>query len=142
MMHAVVSAILGLAFPIAIQAQVTLGSITGSVKDSTGAVVPGVAVTVTGQQTGISSSASTQADGVYLIRGLVPGFYIVTVEALLAKNFYVKENWRAQLRWEMFNMSNTPVWGLPATSLLGPNFGIITTASSRRIMQFGLKIYR
>jgi len=75
----------------------------------------------------------------------LPGVHkpaIFNFDTMLAKNFYVKETWRAQFRWEMFNMTNTPVWGLPATSLGGPNFGIITTASSRRIMQFGLKIYR
>ena len=75
----------------------------------------------------------------------LPGVHkpgIVNFDSMLAKNFLFAEKWRAQFRWEMFNMTNTPVWGLPATSLGGPNFGIITTASSRRIMQFGLKIYR
>ena len=41
----------------------------------------------------------------------------------------------------MFNMFNTPQFGLPADVLGAGNFGIVTTAGGRRIMQFGLKLY-
>jgi hypothetical protein len=60
---------------------------------------------------------------------------------MLGKNFRFGERWRVQFRWEMFNSFNTPVFGLPATALGGSSFGIITSASSKRIMQGGLKIY-
>ena len=39
----------------------------------------------------------------------------------------------------MFNMTNTPTFGLPNDQLGGNAFGAITTAEGRRIMQFALK---
>jgi hypothetical protein len=65
----------------------------------------------------------------------------INFDSLLAKNFRLKEQWRAQFRWEMFNMMNTPAWGNPSDVLGGTSFGVITSASSRRIMQLGLKLY-
>lgn len=62
-------------------------------------------------------------------------------DSLLAKNFRVRERWRVQFRWEMFNMTNTPNWALPNDNLGGNAFGVITAANSRRIMQAGLKLY-
>jgi hypothetical protein len=66
---------------------------------------------------------------------------LINFDSLMAKNFRVGEHWRAQFRVEMFNMTNTPQWALPNDSLGGGSFGVITAASSRRIMQVGLKIY-
>lgn len=48
---------------------------------------------------------------------------------------------QAQFRREMFNMTNRPNWGAPNHSLGGSSFGVITPASSRRILQAGLKLY-
>jgi hypothetical protein len=70
---------------------------------------------------------------------LGPG--MINFDSLLAKNFRVGERWRAQFRWEMFNLTNTPNWGAVNESLGGTSFGVITTATSRRIMQLGLKLY-
>jgi len=70
---------------------------------------------------------------------LGPG--LINFDSLLAKNFRVGEQWRAQFRWEMFNMTNTPNWGNVNDNLGGASFGAITSASSRRIMQLGLKLY-
>ena len=43
----------------------------------------------------------------------------------------------------MFNTTNTPYFGAPNDSFGGTAFGVVTTASatSRRIMQAGLKVY-
>jgi hypothetical protein len=62
------------------QAQTIRGTITGTVTDATGAVVPGVTVTVTQPATGISSSAVTNLQGTYTIVLLPPGTYVATVE--------------------------------------------------------------
>ena len=51
------------------------------------------------------------------------------------------ERFRLQFRWEVFNTFNTPQWGTPTNTVGGGNFGVITSASGRRIMQFGLKLY-
>jgi Carboxypeptidase regulatory-like domain len=63
--------VLGLA--VSGQAQVTTGTILGTVKDSAGAVVPGATVTVTesGKQT--SSSYTTDATGSFTAPFLIPG---------------------------------------------------------------------
>jgi len=60
---------------------------------------------------------------------------------MLAKNFRFQERWRVQFRWEMFNFMNTPAFGLPAQTVGATDFGWVTSASARRIMQFGLKLY-
>src|SRR5438477_8060366 len=53
------------------------GQVTGVVKDSTGAVVPGATVTVTGAD-GAKHEASTSPDGSYTVSGLPPGNYSVS----------------------------------------------------------------
>jgi hypothetical protein len=58
------------------------------------------------------------------------------------KLFPIKERYRVEFRWEMFNAFNTPHFGLPATNPVAPGFGEITSlASSPRVMQFALKIH-
>src|SRR5437868_3938365 len=53
------------------------GQVTGVVKDSTGAVLPGATVTVTGAD-GTKHEASTSPDGSYTVSGLPPGNYSVS----------------------------------------------------------------
>jgi len=62
------------------EAQVTTGTIVGTVKDSAGAVVPGATVVVTesGKQT--SSTYTTDGEGSYTAPFLIPGTYEVSVE--------------------------------------------------------------
>jgi Carboxypeptidase regulatory-like domain/TonB dependent receptor-like, beta-barrel/TonB-dependent Receptor Plug Domain len=60
------------------QAQVDRATLTGTVKDSTGAVVPGATVTVTGPQA--PTATTTNAEGTYLVVSLVPGRYVVAAE--------------------------------------------------------------
>ena len=56
-------------------------ALTGTVKDSTGAVVPNVAVTATNTGTNRSRTVNTGTDGVYSIPLLDPGPYRVTFTA-------------------------------------------------------------
>ena len=67
---------------IVIQAQSTTGSISGTVTDQTGAVVPGANVTVKGEA-GQQYNAVTKGDGVYTIPGVPAGTptYTVTITA-------------------------------------------------------------
>jgi hypothetical protein len=55
------------------------GSITGTVRDSSGGVIAGADVTVTNVEKGTSFAAKTNGDGDYLVAGLVAGKYDVTV---------------------------------------------------------------
>ena len=54
------------------------GSISGTVHDSSGAVIPGAAVTVANDK-GFTKTISSDAEGNYTVTGLPPGTYTVTV---------------------------------------------------------------
>jgi hypothetical protein len=55
------------------------GSISGTVKDSTGAVIPGAAVTVTNEQTGVNKSVSTDNRGGFSFPVLPVGRYNIEI---------------------------------------------------------------
>ena len=55
--------------------------ITGTVTDSSGAIVAGAKVTITDQGTGQENHATTSSAGTYTVTGLTPGVYSITVEA-------------------------------------------------------------
>jgi hypothetical protein len=57
------------------------GSISGTVKDPSGAVIPGAAVTITHDQTGAVRTSSTSAAGNYTVPSLLVGTYTVKIEA-------------------------------------------------------------
>jgi hypothetical protein len=61
-------------------AQATTGRISGSVKDTSGGVLPGVAVTVTETKTGFTRTDVTDAKGVYTFVNLPLGQYTVSAE--------------------------------------------------------------
>jgi hypothetical protein len=56
-------------------AQILYGSIIGNVTDPQGAVLPGVAVTITNTGTGLKLEAVTDDTGSYVFRNLLPGTY-------------------------------------------------------------------
>ena len=61
-------------------AQTATGQITGTVRDATGAVMSGVKVVVTNQQTGLTRETKSAANGDYVIPLLPVGVYVVTGE--------------------------------------------------------------
>ncbi|MBI1955201.1 MAG: carboxypeptidase regulatory-like domain-containing protein, partial [Acidobacteria bacterium] len=62
-------------------AQVTTGTIMGTISDSTGAVIPGATVTIRNVETGISRTATTDAAGRYRVPQLGLGSYEITTES-------------------------------------------------------------
>ena len=78
-----------LALPLC--AQFDVGTITGRVIDQTGAVVPGVQVTVTQTEMNFEAKAETNADGLYQAEQLRPGPYRLTFVAQGFKKV-VREN--------------------------------------------------
>src|SRR5258706_977236 len=58
----------------------TLGTITGEVKDSTGAVVPGATVTVMSKATNATRTTASNEVGLFDFPALPPGMYTVTTE--------------------------------------------------------------
>ncbi|OFW40943.1 MAG: hypothetical protein A3J28_11355 [Acidobacteria bacterium RIFCSPLOWO2_12_FULL_60_22] len=72
-----------------LQAQTAGGSISGVVRDESGAVIPGANITVSNVDTGIARSTVTDAGGRYQVPGLIPGHYEVQAE---------KEGFRTEVR--------------------------------------------
>src|ERR1700761_2633594 len=64
--------------PSAMQAQQTLGGITGTVVDPSGSAVPGAEVKVTSEDTKLERTARSNAQGVYNLNDLPLGKYTVT----------------------------------------------------------------
>src|SRR4029079_12581921 len=63
------------------QAQSAAADLEGTVKDSTGAVVPNATVTARHPGTNVSRTATSNEEGFYRIVNLTPGDYEITVEA-------------------------------------------------------------
>src|SRR5579884_3004618 len=62
-------------------AQTPTGTITGTVTDQTGAVIPNATITITDKATNTSRSETTNAQGLYSAPALSPGDYQVKAEA-------------------------------------------------------------
>ena len=95
-------ALLYLAAPVDLHAQVTTADLVGTVKDGSGAVVAGAQVTATNEATGVSRAVHTDTAGNYLITQLHPGRYILTAEIpgfrkLVQKGIELQVNQRAQI---------------------------------------------
>jgi carboxypeptidase family protein/TonB-dependent receptor-like protein len=61
-------------------AQMTTGTILGTVTDTSGAAVPGAKITITNVGTQISQALQTDSSGSYVVPTLIPGTYNVTAE--------------------------------------------------------------
>src|SRR5579863_4912137 len=62
-------------------AQITRGSISGLVMDTSGAVMPGATLTITETNTNVSTRTKSEPDGLFLFAGVLPGSYTLKVEA-------------------------------------------------------------
>jgi hypothetical protein len=74
-------------------------------------------------------------------RTIMLGPGTVNFDTALTKNFRFRERYRLQFRWEAFNATNTPSFGLPGSGLGGGGFGIASAGASDREMQFALKLF-
>ena len=61
-------------------AQTNRATITGTVTDATGAVVPGATVTATNTGTNVATKAVSNQDGIYVVPNLFPGQYSISFE--------------------------------------------------------------
>src|ERR1700682_2269537 len=61
-------------------AQTGTSNITGSVRDTAGAVVPGATVTAKNEATGVTSTQTTNESGLYSFSSLPVGNYTIAVE--------------------------------------------------------------
>src|SRR5689334_18218233 len=63
-----------------VMAQSPSGTVTGSIADSSGAVMAGTSVIVTNRGTGMSRSTRTGPEGIFAVPALPPGDYEVLAE--------------------------------------------------------------
>src|SRR5215469_10736175 len=70
-----------LAVPQPVRAQILYGSITGTITDQTGAVVPGVTANATNESTGLKRQATSDAAGIYRLLDVPQGPYTIELSA-------------------------------------------------------------
>jgi hypothetical protein len=70
-----------LALSVAAFAQMSTGTITGTVSDPQGAAIANVQVSVLQTDTNFESRATTNGEGIYRVQSLLPGNYRITFEA-------------------------------------------------------------
>src|SRR5437667_3047080 len=75
-----ITSLLVLLFSLALSAQGNFGRILGSVKDPTGAVMPGATVNIIDTQRGLARTVTSDEAGLYNAPTLTPGTYTVRVE--------------------------------------------------------------
>ena len=66
---------------VQVKAQTVTGTILGNVLDPSGAAIPNAEITITNQDTGVTRSAVSTADGVYNVPSLLSGRYTVSAKA-------------------------------------------------------------
>src|ERR1051326_2303848 len=75
-----IAVVAGLTLPSAALAQVDRATLTGTIKDTAGAVLPGATVSITNQATNAELHQQTTDTGSYLFVNLIPGKYQLNVE--------------------------------------------------------------
>ena len=78
--HLCLASLVAIACTLPLGAQTSFGTILGAVSDESGAVVPGVTVTVTNEGTGNSRVVSTSEAGGFAVPSLPPAVYSVSAE--------------------------------------------------------------
>jgi hypothetical protein len=72
--------VLVLAMSVAVYAQAPTGTISGTVTDESGAIIPNATITITAKGTGITRTATTNAEGVFNASAIPAGDYEVRSE--------------------------------------------------------------
>jgi hypothetical protein len=89
-----------LLFSAAAFAQSDVGTITGFVRDPTGAVVPNAKVTIRSEATGEGHTVTTDGAGHYTVPSLLPGLYTMVAEVSGFKKLPV----------HITSWNRTPLW--------------------------------
>jgi len=78
--NVLLASLLALVLAAAALSQSTNATVTGTIADSTGALIPGVTVTATNTATGVVTTVLTNESGSYNLSSLLPGTYKVSAE--------------------------------------------------------------
>jgi hypothetical protein len=71
-----------LGLPLSVNAQTTTGTVRGYVKDQNGAAVADAAIQARDTATGVVRSTASRADGSYILPGLTPGNYELSIRKI------------------------------------------------------------
>ena len=77
-------------FPYQLTAQIDSGGITGTVHDSSGAVMVGTRVTLTNEATGVNTTTVSTSTGTYVFDAVKPGSYTIGASAPNFQTFLTK----------------------------------------------------
>src|SRR5262249_54175162 len=73
-------------------------------------------------------------------RNTLRGPHTTVFDAAITRDFHMTERANLQFRWEVFNLSNTALFGQPNANVTSTAVGSITTLSGDpRVMQFALR---
>lgn len=117
--------IAGLGFCIAAGAQSDYGTITGFVKDPSGAVVPKAKVVIKNEGTGQQRAIVTNDAGYYVMPNLQVGYYSVTAEAPGFKKFESTHN----------KLDGNSTLSLDALLAVGNSTETVTVSSTAEVLQ-------
>jgi hypothetical protein len=130
-------------------AQVLYGSVIGSVKDSSGAAIPGATVTITNKETSLVRDASTGDDGAFSIINILPGTYDLKV-SLQGFREYVKtgvgvsagNQSRVEVSLEVGQLSETVTVASPVELLQTDKADTHTELKAKELVSMPLPAYR
>ena len=132
-------------FPRFAQAQLTNGSVVGTVTDTTGAVIPGAKLTLTNTGTNIAAYTTTNGTGDYTFNLLNPGQYTVTVEAKGFKRLVIPgfalaagDRLRENANMELGNMEETVQVTTSAPLLQTESSTVQSTVTERSVQDLPL----
>jgi Carboxypeptidase regulatory-like domain len=74
-------------------------------------------------------------------RGILGGPAYYDTDFAVLKDFLLSEQKRLEFRLELFDLFNSPNFGLPVSTVTDSSFGRITSANSSRVIQLALKLY-
>lgn len=124
----------------------TQGTISGYVRDASGAIVPGASITVTHEGTGASRNTLSDAAGFYQVLGLVSGTYTIEAEVSGFKKFRnagvvlrVDENVRADISLDVGQVTESVEVSAQAALVDTRSSQTSATIDDRRIVDLPLR---
>jgi outer membrane receptor protein involved in Fe transport len=125
-------------------AQTSFGTITGVVRDSTGAVLPDATITVTNESTGLTRQVTTDASGNYLVSSLLPSTYTLSAELRGFKkgvskvNLEVNQTLRVDMTLEVGELSQTVEVEAAAPLLQSESSTVGTVIENKQVVELPL----
>jgi hypothetical protein len=122
----------------------TLGTITGEVKDSSGAIIPGVTVTASNNATNAAREGQSNAAGAYSCPALPPGTYTVRAElqgfqtATRTAELHVEQTLRVDFSLAIGTLSETAEVTGVAPLITTENATVGTVIENRRVVELPL----